>query len=72
MQITYDAKKDLLYICLDDRKQEIENRRVSDDMVHDIGDQDKIVGIEILDASKRLNLASVLSVSYGVSPGAAA
>jgi uncharacterized protein YuzE len=55
MQIHYDAKTDLLYIRLDDRKQQVVNRRVSEDVVLDIGEDDRIVGIEILDASKRLN-----------------
>ncbi len=72
MQITYDAKRDLLYIRLDDRKQELQNRRVSEDMVLDIGEQDKIVGIEILDASKHLNLRSLLPVEFQVSPTTAA
>ncbi|MBI2906490.1 MAG: DUF2283 domain-containing protein [Chloroflexi bacterium] len=65
MQIVYDAKTDLLYIRLDDRKQELINRRVNEDMVLDIGEGDKIVGIEILDASKRLNLDRLLPVKYG-------
>lgn len=64
MQITYDAKKDLLYIRLDDRKQSVLNKRLSEEIVLDLGKGDKIVGIEILDASKHLNLESVLPVEY--------
>ncbi len=71
MQILYDAKTDLLYIRLDDRKQELINRRVSEDIVLDVGENDKIVGIEILDASKHLNLERLLPVKYEVSPEAA-
>ena len=56
MQVTYDSKKDLLYFRFDERKQDIVNKRMSDDIVLDIGEDDKIVGIEILDASFRLNL----------------
>ena len=51
MNIVYDDKTDLLYIRLDDRKQEVINRRVSEDVVLDIGDGDRIVGIESIDAS---------------------
>ena len=51
MQITYSAKTDLLYIRLDDRKQSVINKRVSEDIVLDVGEQDKIIGIEILYAS---------------------
>jgi uncharacterized protein YuzE len=65
MQIHYDTKTDLLYLRLDDRKQQVMNRRVSEDVVLDIGEDDRIVGIEILDASKRLNLERLLPVEYG-------
>jgi uncharacterized protein YuzE len=69
MQILYDAKTDLLYLRLDDRKQQVMNRRLSEDIVLDVGEDDKIVGIEILDASKHLNLERLLPVKYEVSPG---
>ena len=67
MQIHYDAKTDLLYLRLDDRKQKTLNRRVSEDIVLDLGEDDRIVGIEILDASKRLNLQNLLPVKQGTS-----
>ena len=67
MNIIYNDKTDLLYIRLDDRKQEIINRRVSDDIVLDIGESDKIVGIEILDASKHISLDRLLPVKYEIS-----
>ena len=66
MQISYDTKTDLLYIRLDDRKQPLINRRVSEDVVLDIGEQNKIVGIEILDASHQVNLGTLLPVQYQV------
>ena len=56
MHVSCNDKTDLLYIRLDDRRQEVINRRVSDDVVLDIGEGDKIIGIEILDASKHVNL----------------
>ena len=68
MQIRYDVKKDLLYLRLDERTQQVINRRPSEDIVLDIGEGDKIVGIEIMDASKHLNLESLLPVKYQVSP----
>ena len=64
MQILYNATTDLLYIRLDDRKQQVVNKRLSEDIVLDVGDDDKIVGIEILDASKHLNLERLLPVKY--------
>ncbi len=68
MYILYNEKTDLLYLRFDDRQQEVINKRVSEDIVLDIGEEDRIVGIEILDASKRLNLESVLPVRYESSP----
>jgi len=66
MQILYDVKTDLLYLRLDDRKQQVTNKRLSEDIVLDVGADDKIVGIEILDASQHLNLERLLPVKYNV------
>lgn len=64
MLINYDSKHDLLYIRLDSRKQELMNKRVTDDLVLDIGEDDKIVGIEIMDASEHINLHELLPAEY--------
>ena len=66
MNIVYNDKTDLLYIRLDDRKQKIINRRVSEDIVFDIGEGDRIVGIEILDASRHVTLDRILPIKYDV------
>lgn len=67
MNIHYNDETDLLYIRLDDRKQEVVNRRVSEDIVLDIGKNEKVIGIEILDASKHVNLEKLFPVKYGIS-----
>jgi len=67
MNIVYNDKTDILYIRFDDRKQDVINRRVSDDIVLDIGENDRIVGIEILDASKHVTLDRLLPVKYELS-----
>ena len=67
MDIHYDAATDLLYLRFDGRKQELVNMRVSDDIVLDLGENGKIVGIEILDASIHLDLAQVLPVEHAAS-----
>ncbi|MBI3599642.1 MAG: DUF2283 domain-containing protein [Nitrospinae bacterium] len=64
MNIVYNDKTDLLYIRLDDRKQDVINRRVTEDIVLDIGEGDRIIGIEILDASKHVLLERLLPVKY--------
>ncbi len=62
MKISYDVKRDLLYIRFDERKQPLINRRLDEDIVLDIGEDGRIVGIEILDASKRVRLEALLPV----------
>lgn len=64
MQIIYNAQTDLVYIQIDDTHQSVLNRQLSDDVVVDIGESDQIVGIEILDASKHLDLSKLLPVEY--------
>jgi uncharacterized protein YuzE len=70
MHVSYNDRTDLLYIRLDDRKQDVTNRRVSDDVVLDIGEGDRIIGIEILDASRHVTLERLLPVKYEVSKAA--
>jgi len=67
MNVTYNDKTDLLYIRLDERGQQVVNRRVSDEVVIDMGEDDRIVGIEILDASRRVRLEALLPVNYKLS-----
>ena len=69
MQVLYNTKTDTLYIRLDESKQTVINKRVSDDVVLDIGEGDKIVGIEIVDASSHLNLKNILPVEFKLSAG---
>lgn len=69
MQIVYNAKTDVLYIRLDEAKQDVINQQISEDVVLDIGKDDKIIGIEILDASSHTNLKTILPVQYQVAAG---
>ncbi len=64
MTIHYNSKTDLFYIRIEEATQQVINNRVTEDIVLDIGKYDKIVGIEILDASKHVNLQSLLPVEY--------
>ena len=64
MQVLYNAKTDTLYIRLDESKQVVINKCVSDDVVLDVGQGDKIVGIEIIDASSHLNLKNILPIDF--------
>jgi len=64
MIISYDTVADLLCLRFDDRRQEVVNKRVSEDVVLDMGEDDKLVGIEILDASTHLDLGKLLPVEH--------
>jgi uncharacterized protein YuzE len=67
VQILYESTTDMLYLRLDERKQSVIDKRLSEDIVLDTGENDKIVGIEILDASKHLNVEKLFSLQYEVS-----
>lgn len=67
MNIIYNDKTDLLYIRLDDRKQDVINKRITEDIVLDIGKGDKIVGIVIIDASQHVMLDRLLPIKYELS-----
>lgn len=64
MTIHYNSKTNLLYIRIEGATQQVINKRVTEDIVLDIGKNDKIFGIEILDASKHVSLQSLLPVEY--------
>jgi uncharacterized protein YuzE len=66
MKIYYNDGTDLLYFRFDEREQQVENRRVTDDIVLDIGESGKIVGIEILNASKNISLQNLLPPQYQI------
>ncbi|MBI3161092.1 MAG: DUF2283 domain-containing protein [Chloroflexi bacterium] len=70
MQIIYNPKSDILYIRLDETKQDVVNQRVSEDVVLDMGGESHIVGIEIMDASLRLNLKNIFPVEFQIAAGA--
>jgi uncharacterized protein YuzE len=64
MTITYHDKNDLLYIRFDETPQSVRNERINEDIILDIGDKEKIVGIEILSASEHIDLKSLLPITY--------
>ncbi|MDY6970293.1 MAG: DUF2283 domain-containing protein [Spirochaetota bacterium] len=64
MNIQYNEKTDLLYLRLADNKQDLVNKRISENIVLDMGVDEKIVGIEILDASRHIDLDKLMPVHY--------
>ncbi|MGI8926967.1 MAG: DUF2283 domain-containing protein [Tepidiformaceae bacterium] len=65
MWIEYDRERDVLYIRLDATQSQFRNALFSEDefdVVFDTDGDDRIAGIEILDAAKRVNLKELLAV----------
>jgi uncharacterized protein YuzE len=62
MKISYDPEIDGLYICLLEGKHECRSVRLSDEVALNIGAGEKLVGIEILDATCVLNVGETPTV----------
>jgi uncharacterized protein YuzE len=61
MRITYDPKYDLLYLKIGEAKKVL-CKEVDEDISFDIDAESKLVGIEILSASKHIDLSRLLPV----------
>ena len=57
MRITYDAKADAAYVYLADVVNKPETHVVTDDVYLDFDEHGRLVGVEVLDASKHLDLS---------------
>jgi uncharacterized protein YuzE len=66
MRIEYDQGSDLLYVRFDSRLQPVTNKRVSEDIVLDVGKGEKIIGIEIMNASRRVDLRQIQPVNFEI------
>lgn len=64
MKLTYDAQNDLLYIAFDESSGAVRNEDAADGVVLDITEDGHIAGIEIIDASKVLDLKKLLPIEY--------
>lgn len=69
MKISYDQKADALYIKLREGAF-VENKEVSEGMILDLGKDNTILGIEILDARSRLTLGDLSHIDIQVPIGA--
>lgn len=57
MKIKYDPKVDAAYISFKKKPVEVTTMRITEDIAIDFGPSEDIVGKEILDASKHLELS---------------
>ena len=69
MKITYDPKADAVYIYLTEKISEAETHEVEEDIALDFDADERLVGIEVLDASKRLDLKHLLPYTQMLADG---
>lgn len=63
MKISYDPEVDALYIRLIEGKHECRTVRLSEEVALNIGADEKLIGIEILDAKQTLGVGQVPSIA---------
>ena len=62
MKITYDPVADAMYIYLSEKKKSTRTEEVSNDLIVDYAGKE-LIGIEVLDASKKLSVKDLDSVT---------
>jgi len=67
MKISYDSAYDLLYIRMG-KGCKVLSKIVSDDITIDVDARGKLIGIEVLSASRHLELKSLLPVKLKKRP----
>jgi len=63
MKITYDPEADALYIELRDARPS-DSMDIEESVTVELDDQGHIIGLEVLDASKRMTLEDLANVSF--------
>jgi uncharacterized protein YuzE len=62
MYITYDARVDAVYIKLNLGHAQVETKVIDEDINLDFDEHGRLVGVEVLSASERLDLAALLPI----------
>lgn len=65
MKVHFDRESDALYIRLDDSRI-VESEEVKPGVVLDFNEQNQVVGVEILDAGKRIPESSLKQMHFEV------
>ena len=66
MKVTYDPSVDAAYIQITSSKGGVETTVVDDHVAVDIDCERRVVGVEILDVSSRLDLADLKTLDFEV------
>ncbi|MFZ0428699.1 MAG: DUF2283 domain-containing protein [Acidobacteriota bacterium] len=62
MRIEYDREVDALYIRIQE-KEVAQSKEVSDDVVLDLDERGRIIGLEVLDATQHYSLSDIFNLS---------
>lgn len=62
MRLSYDTTYDVLYIKFAEDAEKVTSKIVDEDVTFDFDKDGKIAGIEILDASKHVDLTNLLPI----------
>ena len=65
MEISYDTKADAIYIKFCEGEF-VKNKEVEEGIILDMGEENKLLGIEILEASSRFSLKDISKVSMEI------
>lgn len=65
MKVTYDPASDVMYIYFSDKKKSTRTEEVSGDLIVDYLGKE-LIGIEVLDASKKLSKKDIDSVTFSI------
>ena len=65
MRVHFDQEADAIYFCLDDSKI-VESEEVKPGIVLDFNEKNQVVGVEILDAGKRVPESSLKQMHFEV------
>ena len=63
MRISYDVGHDLLYIYMMEGSRQVEPVNVNEDIAIDFDEKGRMAGIEVLSASRYLDVASLMAVT---------
>ncbi len=62
MRIEYDREVDALYIRIQE-KEVAQSKEVSEDVVLDLDEEGRIIGLEVLDATRHYSLSDIFNLS---------
>lgn len=67
MKIEYDNEADAIYIQI--QEKEISNStEIEDGLIIDFDDEKKVIGFEVLNASKKFNFKDIATINIGMIP----